>query len=160
MKTISLNTLLMNILRFEENFPLTSCLFMFGGFNDFESFESSFNAGSSPTTFHAPASEMSGYDFESNDFDHADFSFLEQDDDPYFNSIFQKIIPSPQTPIQFSPKIKRPISPRIKKLNAKKPENKSSAVLMTFKPFESPLAVQKFVDAVRSIFSNEKPNFV
>jgi hypothetical protein len=53
---------------------------MFGDFNDSESFDSSFNVGSSPTTFHASASEMSGYDF-----DHVDFSFLGQDDDPYFN---------------------------------------------------------------------------
>jgi hypothetical protein len=30
---------------------------------------------------------------------------------------------------------------------------------MTFKPFESPLSVQKFVDAIRSIVPNEKPNF-
>jgi hypothetical protein len=79
---------------------------MFGGFNDFESFDSSFNVGSSPATFRASASEMSGYDFKSNGFDRVDFSFLEINDDTYFNSIFQKIIPSPQAPIQFSTKIK------------------------------------------------------
>jgi hypothetical protein len=133
---------------------------MLGGFNDFESFDTSFNIGTSPTTFHAHTSEMSGFGLEFNDFDHVDFSFLEQDDDPYFNSIFQQIISSPQALIQFSPKIKKSISPRIKKRNAQKPENRSSTVFMTFKPFESPLAVQKFADAVRSIFPNEKPNFV
>jgi hypothetical protein len=103
---------------------------------------------------------MSGCDLEFNDFDHVDFSFLDQNDDPCFNSIFQQIITSPQKPISFSSKIKKLISPRIKMQNSQKPENRSSTVLMTFKPFESPLAIQKFVDSIRSILPNEKSNFV
>jgi hypothetical protein len=133
---------------------------MFGRFDDFETFDFSFNVGSSPIPFHPSTSKMSGFDLEFNDFDHVDFSFLNQNDDPYFNSIFQQIITSPQKPILLSPKIKKPISPHIKKQNSQKRENRSSTVLMTFKPFESPLVVQKFVDSIRSILPNEKPNFV
>jgi hypothetical protein len=143
---------------------------MFDGFYDFEPFDSSFNAESSPTPFRAHPAEFPDFDIEFNNFDNLDFNFLDQNDDPYFDSIFQQNIPSPQKSIPFLPKIKKsirfstkikkPISPLIKRQNSQKPENRNSTVLMTFKPFESPLAGQKFVDAVRSILPNEKPNFV
>jgi hypothetical protein len=133
---------------------------MFRGFYDFEPFDSSFNVESLPTPLHTPSAEVSGFDLEFNDFDNVNFSFLDQNEDPYFDSIFQQIITSPQKPNPLSQKIKKSISPRIEKQNSQKPENRSSTVLTTFKPFESPLAGQKFVDTVRLILPNENSNFV